>query len=256
MRKIITWLSDKELDLIYTSSYWNDIEEEKKKEWWIEDGNYQKCLNYLKKSKLIDEYRASEKFVKNFPSTEIKILDLAAGIGWTSALLSKLEQVKEVHALEISKHRLDSLFEHSVKMLSGKEDKIFRYLGSFYDLNIEDKSIDIIYMSQAFHHANKPFNLLSECDRVLKSNGRILLVGEHYINIRKQIRRFLSILIKQRKAISNFYEMFKPDPVLGDHYYRCSDYYFMFNALGYDLQHQKLESGNIIYIADKKVESL
>ena len=252
MHKIENWLSDEELETIYTSSYWNDIEEEKKKEWWIEDGNYKKCIDYLNSSKLLYEYQQAEKFINNFEGQAIRVADLAAGIGWTSALLSKLPNVSEVHAVEISKHRIGSLFEHSFKMLSGENNKIFRYLGSFYDLQFDDKSIDIIFMSQAFHHADKPFKLLFECDRVLKDYGRIILVGEHYIGIKKIIRRFLSILIRQKKVTINFYEMFKPDQVLGDHYYRCSDYYFMFGSMGYDVQHKQLESGKVIYIADKK----
>ncbi len=252
MREIVMWLSDEELESIYSSSYWNDIEEEKKKEWWIEDGNYEKCLDYLKSSKLLYEYQQSEKFINNFAGTSIKVADLAAGIGWTSALLSKLQKVREVHAVEISKHRINSLFAHSVKMLSGEEDKIYRYIGSFYDLKFEDESVDIIYMSQAFHHADKPLKLLLECDRVLKNNGRMILVGEHSFGLRSIIRRFLSILIRQNKVTTNFYEMFPPDQVSGDHYYRRSDYYFMFGAMGYDIKHQHLDSENVIYIADKK----
>ena len=125
MRTIEKWLTDEELKSIYTSLYWNDIEEEKKKEWWIEDGDYEKCLNYLKTSKLLYEYKEAEKFVKDFKGKSLKIADLAAGIGWTSALLSKLPNIGEIHAVEISKHRLGSLFENSVRMFSEEEKKYF-----------------------------------------------------------------------------------------------------------------------------------
>ena len=252
MRTIEKWLTDEELKSIYTSLYWNDIEEEKKKEWWIEDGDYEKCLNYLKTSKLLYEYKEAEKFVKDFKGKSLKIADLAAGIGWTSALLSKLPNIGEIHAVEISKHRLGSLFENSVRMFSGEEKKIFRYLGSFYDLKFKNKSIDIIFLSQAFHHADKPLKLLIECDRVLKYNGRIILVGEQYIGYKKIIRKFLSILVKRKSVVTNFYKMFKADHMLGDHYYRHSDYDFIFVSMGYDLKHQHLDTKNVIYIADKK----
>lgn len=252
MREIKNWLSDEELKSLYTASYWNNIEEEKKKEWWIEDGNYAKCINYLESSGLLYEYRQAEKFISNFAGTGLKIADLAAGTGWTSALLSRSQNVSEVHAVEISKHRLDALFEYSVKMLSGDENKIFRYMGSFYDLRFEDKSMDIVYMSQAFHHADKPLELLSECDRVLQKNGRIILVGEHYFGIMRIIRRFLSTLIRQQKIAICFHELFPPDQVLGDHFYRDSDYYSMFGSLGYDLKQFHFGGENVIYIADKK----
>lgn len=251
MRPIESWLSDDQLASIYSSEYWNNTEEEKKKEFWIADGDYQKCLYYLRRSKLLYEYEEAEKHVKACPGTELKLADLAAGIGWTSALLSKLPNVSEVHAVEISKHRLGDLFEHSSKMLGGDDNKLYRHLGSFYDLKFDDQSIDLIFLSQAFHHADKPFALLNECDRVLRKGGKMLLIGEHYIGVKTMARRILSNLIRKRKLVTNFSELFPPDEKLGDHYYRRSDYYFMLGSMGYKINHQILDTGKVIYIADK-----
>jgi ubiquinone/menaquinone biosynthesis C-methylase UbiE len=136
-------------------------------------------------------------------------------------------------------------------MLEGNGDKISRYLGSFYNLKFPENSLDLIYMSQAFHHAEKPLKLIQECDKVLKSNGRIILVGEHYIGAKRMVFRFLSTLVFQQKFSTNFYELFTPDNQLGDHYYRQSDYYFMFQSMGYSVQHEVLNNGTVIYIADK-----
>ena len=236
---------------IYSSEYWNDIKEETKKEWWIAEGNYQKCLDYLQRRRLLYEYEEAEKYITTSLGISLKIADLASGIGWTSVLLSKLPNISEVHAVEISKHRLAELFEHCSKMLDGDDSKLFRHLGSFYDLKFDDQSMDLIFLSQAFHHAEKPLALLTECDRVLRNGGRILLIGEHYIGIKQILRSFLSNLIKKRKVVTNFYELFPPDEKLGDHYYRRSDYYFMFGSIGYHVKHQILDTGKVIYIADK-----
>jgi SAM-dependent methyltransferase len=249
MKEVVQWIDERQLENIFTTEYWNDIEEEKKKPFWIADGNYEKCLNYLNTSGLLDEYYHSEKFISN--TEELKVLDLAAGIGWTSALISKLSRVSEVHAVEISRHRLITLFEHSIKMLAGTENKIYRYIGSFYDIKLEDKSIDVIYMSQAFHHAEKPLHLLFECDRVLKENGRIIIVGEHRISIFMIFKQIVKNLIVHRKFNLNFYKLFLPDKISGDHYYRVSDYYFLFQSMGYQLNHYVLPTGHITYVADK-----
>jgi len=88
---------------------------------------------------------------------------------------------------------------------------------------------------------------------VLKDNGRIILVGEHFIGIKKGVRRFLANLIKRREFVLNFCEMFPPDQELGDHYYRRSDYYFMLGGMGYSVRHQRLKDESVIYIADKRV---
>ena len=136
-------------------------------------------------------------------------------------------------------------------MLSGDEEKLFRYLGSFYDLKFESETMDILYLSQAFHHADAPIKLLVECERVLKKKGRIILVGEHFISLKMIIRRFISNFVKNKNIKFNFYELFPPDNILGDHYYRVSDYFFMFNSLGFSLKYEKLKNGTVIYVADK-----
>ena len=96
MKEIESWISEENLAKIYTSNYWNDIEQEKKKEWWISDGNYDKCLEFLNNSGLLSEYYIAESEIKDYFKNsleKIQVLDIAAGIGWTSALLSKLQNV-------------------------------------------------------------------------------------------------------------------------------------------------------------------
>jgi ubiquinone/menaquinone biosynthesis C-methylase UbiE len=251
MRPIEAWLNDDAVNSIYSARYWNDIEEEKKKQWWILDGDYQKCLDYLRSSGFLSEFEYAKEYVSLDRKGLLKVVDLAAGIGWISALLSRLSNVGEVHAVEISKHRLSFLFERCVKLFEGDEEKISRYLGSFYDLKFDDRSMDIIFLSQAFHHAEKPLALSTECDRVLSPGGRIILIGEHYITGIQVIRKFMSFLIRRRKIITNFYELFPSDEKTGDHYYRVSDYYFIFKSLGYQIRHQRLGNKKVVYIVDK-----
>jgi hypothetical protein len=51
--------------------------------------------------------------------------------------------------------------------------------------------------------------------------------------------------------VTSFYELFPADEATGDHYYKRSDYYFMFRSMGYRLKHAMLASGNLAYVADK-----
>ncbi|HTE48063.1 MAG TPA: class I SAM-dependent methyltransferase [Gemmatimonadaceae bacterium] len=252
MKAIDFWLSEVELQTIYSADYWNNIEEEKKKEWWIENGDYDRCLRYLDASKLMLEYQEAEGCIKEMRRENLRVLDLAAGIGWTSALLSKLDCVADVHAVEISRHRLELLFPHAMSMLDARDNKIQRHLGSFYDLRFSEQSIDVIFLAQAFHHADRPLHLLVECDRVLNPGGRMLLIGEPQIRTRQIVKRMLGTFLKKRRMVADFYELFPTDRESGDHYYKLSDYYFMFRSMGYEPTHKVLPSGNIIYIADKR----
>jgi ubiquinone/menaquinone biosynthesis C-methylase UbiE len=251
MTPIESWLTQAELDSIYSAKYWNDIEAEREKEWWIEDGKYDVCLRYLERSNLLLEHAKAESLILELRRGDLRVLDLAAGIGWSSALLSKLECVAEVHAVEISRHRLERLFPHAVAMFGADERKIRRYLGSFYALKLPSASMDVIYLSQAFHHADRPLHLLIECDRVLKPGGRIVITGEPHVGAMQVFLRFGSSLLRRRKLVTQFRDLFPVEPETGDHYYRSSDYYLMLQALGLRATHSVLASRTVAYVADK-----
>ncbi len=251
---IIQWLDKSMLKSIYSSQYWNDLAEEQKKEWWIAEGGggaYKRLQVYLDDSGLVAEYRIAEQFISQLTNENLSIADLAAGIGWTSALMSKLPNVDSVHAVEISQHRLELLFPQAVTMFDGNAAKLHRYLGSFYDLGFGNDSMDIVFLSQAFHHAANPLRLLTEVDRILKPGGRLILIGENFIGAKNIIKRMVKVMLLEKKFCSNFYELFPPDNDSGDHYYRVSDYYLFLQLLGYKVVKfsvQKKQSAVIISV--------
>lgn len=253
MIKVVQWLSNAQLDATYTAGYWNDIQAEKKKPWWIADGQYQMCMDFITHEGLYEEFQnAIEMSGLATGNGQYKVVDIAAGICWTSALLSKLKGVQEVHAVELSKHRIELLAPHAFRMFDGDTSKFYRYVGSFYELHLPDDSYDIIFMSQAFHHADKPLKLLMECDRILRRGGKIILIGEHFINSIKILKKFCAALIKKRYVAKSFCQLFPPDPLLGDHYYRISDYHFIFTTLGYQIEHRYIKRvGRAIFLATK-----
>lgn len=108
------WLEEEEEKKVYSGSYWNDIEEEKNKAWWIADGNYEKLWQYLESSGLLKEWAWAEKQICSMEHKGLQVADLAAGVGWCSALLSKLENVAIVNSVDISRHRLTTLFGHAI----------------------------------------------------------------------------------------------------------------------------------------------
>src|SRR3989338_632207 len=119
------WFSDKELEDIYSGRYWNDEEEEKNKEWYILDGNTRKLLRYLKeKTTYYAEYESILDFSNN-RGTIIKGVgaDLAAGVCWTTALLSQIDSVDKIFAIEISKHRLLKIAPSVLDLFGAKWNK-------------------------------------------------------------------------------------------------------------------------------------
>lgn len=248
---ITSWLTPSELETIYSSKYWNSIDNEKEKPWWIENGNFEKCLRYLDSSGLMKEFLQAEALMKNLGGHNLAVADLAAGIGWTTAMLSKNPQVKEIHAVEISQHRMEKLFPQCMKMLGGIESKVFRYIGSFYDLKLPPESIDLVFMSQAFHHADQPNLLLESCSRILKKGGLMVIVGEHYIGPVQFFKRFFTTLLRKGQLVVNFSQLFPPDSDSGDHFYRIRDYKKMFLLNGFSLLFKKNCSDKLTLIANK-----
>jgi SAM-dependent methyltransferase len=233
---IVKWLDDRSLSSIYSSEYWNDLAAEQSKEWWIAEGSevaFARLRSYLEESGLMDGYRVAEQFVAQMPGHQLALADLAAGIGWTSSLLSNIPNVGSVNAVEFSLHRLELLFPQAVRMFHGDPTKLRRNLGSFYNLQFDDESMDVVFISAAFHHASSPLRLLTEIDRVLKPGGTLMLIGENLIGATMIVRRMIKRLLKERRFCSNFFELFPPDNSSGDHYYRVSDYYMFLQMLGY-----------------------
>jgi SAM-dependent methyltransferase len=236
---VVAWIDDAGLGSVYSARSWNDLAEERSKEWWIADGTeeeYARLRSYLDDTGLMDDYRIAEGHIAQIPGSSLAVADLAAGIGWTSSLISRLSNVGSVHAVDISRHRLELLFPQAIRMFGGVPAKLKRHLGSFYELGFTNASMDVVMLSAAFHHAANPLRLLSEVDRVLKPGGYLVLIGENVIGPRAIFRRVIKILLTERRLCTNFFELFPPDNDWGDHYYRVSDYYFLMQMVGYRME--------------------
>jgi len=250
MRELEYWIDKNFIKEMYSSDYWNDIENEKSKEWWIDNSSDKKVINFLKSEGLLEEFELaiSESNIKG------KIIDVAAGTCWTSALLSKIKTVSEIDVVEFSYHRISELAKLTIASLGGDLNKINRYLGSFYDIKKPDEHYDIVMLSQAYHHAEFPLKLFHECDRVLKKGGQMIIIGEHIIDYKRVFGRFIKNLFKFKFKFHIFSEYYNQNiDALGDHYYMEGDYRFTFNSYGYSFKSIKSPVRNsTIFIITKE----
>lgn len=126
------------------------------------------------------EYDELEKFWDSFEQDKLtpyiiesagkEVLDAGAGTGRVSLRLYKAGA--KVTALDIAPEMLAKLQQ--------KEPEIEVVEGDMEHMPFEDEQFDMVFSSLAIIHLKKVDKFLDECYRVLKDNGRLVLVNIHY----------------------------------------------------------------------------
>lgn len=102
---------------------------------------------------------------------KITIADLGAGEGLVSQLLAR--RAAKVWCIDNSPRMIEVDTE-----LAAKNDlaNLTYRLGDIEDVPLPDASVDLAILSQALHHAQKPFVAVEEAFRILKPGGQLLVL--------------------------------------------------------------------------------
>lgn len=108
------------------------------------------------------------------------VVDLGAGLGVFSAALSRLN-INKLYSLDYSFSLLNNAFPKTFELLKNKLKKanpslIQRICCNFNSLNFENDSIDLIFANFALHHSNTPVKTLIESYRMLRSDGKMIVI--------------------------------------------------------------------------------
>lgn len=250
------WLGDDEIRAIEYADYWNDEEEERGKEWYILDGDFSRMENYLKEAGFPQQLEEIVRVMKDRLERNLSGagIDLAAGNLWAVPYLLNLGQIDKIYCLEYSRHRLLKLGPAVLKHYRVPRDKVVLVLGNFYKLKLDDDSLDFVFMSSSFHHADRPGELLAEINRVLKPAGVVIIIGEHIPPsiIKTYAIHFIKVIIAtivptaiQRRVFRRTFqvdkllpkgsELLPYDPMMGDRCHFQSEYRKMFREGGFKL---------------------
>lgn len=101
----------------------------------------------------------------------LTVADLGAGEGTLSQLLAK--QARKVIAVDNSPKMVE--FGAALAKKHGLKNLDYR-LGDIEDPPIAKNSVDLAILSQALHHALKPERAVGAAYRILKKNGRIIVL--------------------------------------------------------------------------------
>lgn len=200
-------------------NYWNNIEIEKTKAYWIEDESDLKLVYFIQSETNLQRcFQDAVAFSMQFDGGGCgRILDVGAGVAWTSALVSQIPSVQQVIATDYSRHRLLRIAPIVFKQLNGNRLKFDTLLGNFLDIKFEDRYFDVIIFCQSLY--------MFKDLRVVMEKVRSLLVPD-------------GILIVACERITRSYTIFSPKFYLrklrhmirgradtsGKHYYIDSEY--------------------------------
>ncbi|PYK29266.1 MAG: transcriptional regulator [Verrucomicrobia bacterium] len=102
---------------------------------------------------------------------QLTIVDLGAGEGTLSQLLAR--SARKVIAIDNSPKMVE--FGSKLAKKHGFKNLEFR-LGDLEDPPVANSSVDLVFLSQALHHAIKPERAVKAAHRILKKNGRIVVL--------------------------------------------------------------------------------
>jgi ubiquinone/menaquinone biosynthesis C-methylase UbiE len=125
----------------------------------------------------------SETLNKKLAGTSGIVAELGAGSCGLSVCLSRLSNVNQIYALDISISRMNNNILTTIDSLGGNRKKIDLIAANFNErLPFEDEALDAVLFDAALHHSRSMWHLLSECQRVLKGNGLLIAQRESYLS--------------------------------------------------------------------------
>lgn len=107
---------------------------------------------------------------------EGRVLDLGAGSCWATALLSRVEQVREVVALDMSLGFLRRVGGRMIARLRGDPRKITFSVSTFEAIPFDQCHFDVVFAIAALHHSLAPVRALIEVRRVLRPGGILVVI--------------------------------------------------------------------------------
>ena len=135
-------------------------------------------------------YRRYVNFIRqNVDQKNAMLLEIGCGSGWSTLMLKKVGFA--VHGLDLHPGPLESNhIDPEIKYSQGDSQKI----------PFESNSFDVISMHDVLEHVPEPQLALSECLRVLRPGGRLIVVGPNLLSFLSNL--YFTLIVTFQK-ISN-----------------------------------------------------
>jgi SAM-dependent methyltransferase len=162
--------------------YWNDIEKEKQKAYYIQDKSDYKIVNFINNETNLKRcFEDALKYAASIGEIKGRIIDIGAGVAWTSALISRIPSVQSVMAVDFSEHRLIQIAPIVFEQLQGNSEKYEPILGDFLHFDHEE-SFDVAFFCQSLYMFPNLDEALAKIRRLLVQGGLIIIACERIVS--------------------------------------------------------------------------
>lgn len=162
--------------------YWNDIATEKNKPYWIVEESDNKLIRFLRQDTNLERcFIDALSFVKNIKGIRGRILDVGAGVGWASAIVSNLSSVDSVVCIDFSEHRLKKIAPVIIRQFAGNPDKVNFILGDFLNMDFEPNHFEIVMFVQSLYMFADLGYVLKKTYNLLKDDGILMVICERIL---------------------------------------------------------------------------
>ena len=170
---------------------------------WKDPSEYYSFLN--KETNQIEAFKFVLRKLKSYKRNNLIVIDIGVGIAWTSILLSELDCVSKVIAVDIKRDLIDMSIEFYKNNKIGNTEKIHVTTGSFDNLNNIELMADVIICNASIHHSLNLDIDIENISNYLVSKGVLILSNELPISMMRyvyySIRKILRFIILMYKDI-------------------------------------------------------
>lgn len=216
--------------------YWNDVEIEKKKVFWVEDPSDTKIIDFLtKETNLKRCFLNALNFTGNIGGAiRGNVLDIGAGVGWTSAIASRIDAIESVTAIDYSENRMTKIAPIVMQQLGAEPSKVKRVVGDFFSLELQPAHYDMAIFCQSAY-------MFSNLNRLFRKVNHLLVKGGVLIIACERIFEAYPILSWRHTAQALRRCLYGRADVSGNHNYVDSEYRKAIIGSGFDYYFQPLD---------------
>jgi ubiquinone/menaquinone biosynthesis C-methylase UbiE len=134
-------------------------------------------------------------------SSGMAVADVGAGTGlFTRLIAEKVGPRGKVFAVDIAR----SFLEHVARDAKARgHDHVVTVLSTQDSVNLPEKSVDLVFLSDVYHHLEKPAQILASIHRALRSGGGMVVIdfdrveGRSSAFVLKHVRASKAVVIKE-----------------------------------------------------------